>query len=248
VPSGYREIFEERGGSYDDAMDRWPHVRDEELRFAVELAQPVAGERVVDVPAGGGYLRDHLPAGVEHVAVEPSATFVERSRRRGATAVESSLRADVLAASSADVVISLAGVHHEPDVFELLVAWRRVLVAGGRIVLADVATGSAEAAFLDGFVGRHNGHGHRGTYLGPDLADIARRSGLTDVRVTDGSYAWWAEDRAALVAFCTQLFGLRDVAPDEVDAALVDGPGIVAGPDGRVGLRWGLRALVATSP
>lgn len=248
MPTDYRGTFDERGRTYDDAMEGWPDARHEEFRFAVGLARPVAGERLLDVPAGGGYLRDHLPPGVDHVALEPSSAFAVRSQRREVAVVQGGLAGDALAPASIDVVVSVAGVHHEPDLGPLLRSWRRILVPGGRLVVADVARGSAEATFLDGFVGDHNGDGHAGSYLGDDLAQLAQAAGLVEVQVVEGRYRWWADDADDLARFCIALFGLRDVAPERVAEALAHGPGVAAGPDGRVGLSWGLRALVATSP
>ncbi|MEZ5140807.1 MAG: hypothetical protein R2711_19140 [Acidimicrobiales bacterium] len=73
------------------------------------------------------------------------------------------------------MLVSIAGIHHETD-HRPCSALAAGLAPGGRLVLADVAAGSAPARFLDGFVGDHNGHGHAGTYLGDDLAELARRA------------------------------------------------------------------------
>src|SRR5690349_3192096 len=110
--AGYGDTFDARGGRYDDAMGRWPRVRDGEFAFVLDLAAPQAGEVLVDVPSGGGYLADRVPEGVVVVAVEASEAFIERGRVRGVRAVAAGLRADGLAAGRADVVLSLAGMHH----------------------------------------------------------------------------------------------------------------------------------------
>jgi SAM-dependent methyltransferase len=243
---GYREVFGARGGRYDDAMRRWPHVRDEEFRFVLDLAAPAPGETLIDVPSGGGYLDVHVAAGVEVIGVEVSDEFIERGREHGVAAYASGLEAAGLPAGSADVVVSIAGMHHEDDHGALFAAWRRLLVPGGRLVAADVVAGSAEARFLDGFVGEWTSTGHAGQYFGDDLARLGTSAGYADVRVVDGRYHWWAEDEASLAAFCTSLFGLEDVTAAMVLEAIEAGPGITR-QDGRVGLRWGLRALVARS-
>jgi hypothetical protein len=115
-------------------------------------------------------------------------------------------------------------------------------------VAADVAQGSAVAEFLDGYVGRWCPTGHHGSYLGPDLAEVVAAAGYREVAVHDGAYHWWADSERELGAFCASLFGLEGVGPDEVAAALADGPGQDRADDGRVGLRWGLRAVTATAP
>ena len=243
---GYGEIFAARGSAYDDAMGRWPDARADEFAFAVSAAGIAGGDRVVDVPAGGGYLRDHLPVATTYLAVEPSAAFVAGCRRRGVEVVESSLRAEAVGAATADVVVSVAGVHHEDDHVGLLRSWRRIARPGGTVALIDVAEGTAPAAFLDGFVGAHNGEGHRGRYLADGGEALAEEAGLTDARTIDGAYCWWAPDERSLAEFCAGLFGLRGVTPEQVIAAIDADLGIEQD-HGRVGMRWGLRAVVARS-
>ncbi|WP_421119612.1 methyltransferase domain-containing protein [Aquihabitans daechungensis] len=243
---GYGDTFDERGGRYDDAMRRWPSVRDEEFAFVLDLADPRPGELLIDIPSGGGYLAGRVPAGVEVVAVEAAEAFVQRGREHGARTVAAGLRGEGLAPGRADVVVSLAGMHHEDDHEELFAAWRGLLRPGGRLVAADVVAGSDEAAFLDGFVGEWTSTGHAGHYFGDDLGELATAAGLADVAVVEGRYHWWAADEAELAAFCTSLFGLEGVPADQVVRALDHGPGLRR-EVGRVGLRWGLRALVARS-
>jgi SAM-dependent methyltransferase len=240
---GYREVFDARGGRYDGAMRRWPRVRDEEFAFVVGLADPQAGETLIDVPAGGGYLSGHLPEGVDVIAVEVAEDFVEQSRGHGVTTVASGLEAAGLPAACADLVVSVAGMHHEDDHRALFAAWRRLLRPGGRLVAADVVAGSAEARFLDGFVGEWTSTGHAGRYFGDDLAATVEAAGYHEVTVVDGRYHWWAADETSLAAFCTSLFGLEDVTEALVLDALAAGPGITVEAD-RVGLCWGLRAVV----
>lgn len=228
-------------------MARWPSARDEEFAFAIDLARPVAGERVLDVPAGGGYLADRLPEGVDYLALETASSFASLCRTRGLDVVEAPLDGSTLPANSVDVVVSVAGVHHEADLAALLMAWRRLLRHGGRVVVADVALDSAVALFLDGFVGRHNVVGHEGTFLGPDLRSIAARAGYHDVDVVDADYRWRFDDEDALGRYCAALFGLSGCTVADVVEAARQGPGIESSPDGSVSLRWGLRGLVARS-
>ena len=244
---GYQDIFEVRGRRYDDAMRRWPSVRDEEFGFVLDLARPMAGEVLVDIPSGGGYLADHVPAGVEVVAVDVADSFVERSRGRGIEAIRGDLTGDALAPGCADLVVSVAGMHHTEDHGELLGAWHRLLKPGGRLVAADVVEGSPEARFLDGVVGPWTSTGHAGSFFTGETAALATAAGYRDVRTVDDRYHWWADEEDQLAGFCAELFGLEDVALPDVLAALEDGPGITRGGDGRVGLRWGLRAVLGTS-
>ena len=64
----------------------------------------------------------------------------------------------------------------------------------------------------------------------------------------DGAYHWWFADEHALGRFCRRLFGLDGVTDEEIVEAARHRLGIDVAPDGRVGLRWGLRAVVAAAP
>ena len=246
--SDYRATFAERGGAYDDAMTAEPHARDEEFAFVLGVADLHGPCRLLAAPAGGGYLADRLPSGVDYVALESAPSFAARCRDRGLTVIEDDLAAPTVAAHSFDVIVSVAGLHHEPDLTALLTAWRRVLRPGGRLVVADVAADSPVASFLDGFVGLHNGIGHAGNYLGADLAERVADAGFSEPRVIDGTYHWWFRDEPALVGYCRHLFDIDGPTDADVLAAVREHLGIETGVDGRAGLRWGLRAVVATAP
>ncbi|MFM8237140.1 MAG: class I SAM-dependent methyltransferase [Actinomycetota bacterium] len=248
VGPGYREAFTTRGEIYDDAMAAVPGARDEEFGFVVGLAEPSAGLHLLDIPAGGGYLAGHLPPGVGYTAVECAPTFAARCRARGLMVIEDEIGASSLAAGCADVIVSVAGLHHEADLTAVVAGWRRLLRPEGRLVIADVAEGSAVAAFLDGYVGRHNDVGHHGRYLGPGIADLVRAAGFGAVRTVDRSYHWWFADERELGRFGVGLFGLGGVSPVEFVAAARELLGVDEAADGRIGLRWGLRAVTAGIP
>src|SRR5690606_41376630 len=57
-----------RGNAYHEACRRWPHARDAEFHAALEPVRLEAGATLLDAPSGGGYLADHLPGGVRHLA------------------------------------------------------------------------------------------------------------------------------------------------------------------------------------
>ncbi|NJK62121.1 MAG: hypothetical protein HC921_05015 [Synechococcaceae cyanobacterium SM2_3_1] len=75
----YRDTFNHRGASYHRAMQKYPAARDREfqLLFAdLDLSQV---HTVIDIPAGGGYLRRYLPKEIELVEYDPSGDFFHAS-------------------------------------------------------------------------------------------------------------------------------------------------------------------------
>jgi SAM-dependent methyltransferase len=235
----YADIFARRGSDYDQAMRLNPHARDEEFRAVVERARLAAGMTVIDVPAGGGYLAAHLPAGCRWLGHEPCRSFVDADDARTTT-----LLPLPWPDATADAAISLAGVHHLADKRALFDELARATKPGATLVLADVHADAAVARFLDDFVGAHNSTGHEGSYLGPYTADELRESGWQVQRAERVPFHWRFADRAAMGRFCHLMFDLRTATPEETAHAAEAMLGVDEGPDG-VGLRWELYCVVA---
>lgn len=206
----YQDIFAHRGGAYHDAMLRHPDARNAEFTRLFTHDEPRAGQRVLDIPAGGGYLRRHLPPGVELVGLELTAGF-----GAGVPVLE---RMAPWNFGVFDHIVCLAALHHIDDQAAFLRGLLARLADGGTLHLADVAPDRGIARFLDGFVGRYTSTGHRGRYLPRDpqwFAAIGRVS-----RIEETSCPWTFEDEAQMVDFCGSLFGLVDCPAEALRDAL----------------------------
>lgn len=238
----YAQIFAARGSAYDRAMQRYPDARQQEFRQVIEAAQLAPGMVVGDVPAGGGYLRRHLPHGCQWMGHEPCASFTNH----GAVAGDARpLLPLPWPDASADVVISLAGVHHIDDKRPLFRELLRVIRAGGRLAVSDVATGSAVAAFLDGYVGAHNSTGHRGVFLDERTLAMLSEAGWSVRSHGVRDFCWVFPDRAAMAGFCHELFDLRSASVDDAQGAIEAQLGVTELASGQVGMAWSLMTIVA---
>jgi SAM-dependent methyltransferase len=225
----YREIFAARGDRYHAAMRRHPQARRAE--FAQLFAQaPVAPrERVLDLPAGGGYLAHALPETAELVSLELSGGF--------GAGVEVVDFAAPWRRGRFNHAVCLAALHHIDGQDAFLARLLDVLAPGGTLHLADVVAGSGIARFLDGFVGRYNGTGHTGDYLRPDRARFAALGRVARCEELDCS--WVFPDEAAMLDFSGRLFGLVDCPAGALREALHDLVGVRGTADG-VALAWRL--------
>lgn len=238
----YQEHFDRRGSSYDLAMRRDPDARQQEFAQAIAAAKLQTGMVVADVPAGGGYLKRYLPAGCTWVGHEPCASFTNHgaAESKGVDLLPLPWRD-----AGVDVAISLAGVHHIEDKQPLFAEFLRIVKPGGRLVVSDVATGSAVAHFLDGYVGAHNSTGHEGVYLGEGtLAELGAAGwSVESHRIQD--FHWVFPDRGAMAAFCHELFDLRTSTVADTQAAIETQLGVTDLPNGTVGMAWSLLTISA---
>jgi SAM-dependent methyltransferase len=226
----YAKIFDKRGNLYDAAMRFAPDARRREFENLM-TANPVHdGAVVVDIPAGGGYLKQFLPRDISYYPLEITAAF-------GAQDVAVVAWNEAWRTPPADHVFCVAALHHFEDHEAALARLLDAAKPGGVVHVADVWAGSPISHFLDDFVGAHNGTGHDGNYLSDDRGRLPFPNKLLRCEVI--SCPWRFADRADMVGFARLLFAVSDLGDDEIFDALERYVGVSETPDG-VALNWSL--------
>jgi len=239
----YAEIFQKRAGEYHHAMKISPRARDCEFRAILQPIRHASSGIVCDMPSGGGYLADYLWEGMDYLAIDPATDFfVECPKPLRRVVAEI---ADVpLADGCVDYVVSLAGLHHEPNLPKVFGEMRRLLRPGGRAVLADVAIDASPARFLNGFVAENCPLGHDGRFLDQRTSPALQAAGFTvaDDRLLDVPWSFDSFEEAG--EFGRYLFGMTALSSPEVVEAMKREIGFDM-QDRRPLLRWSLRRIVA---
>jgi SAM-dependent methyltransferase len=239
----YARIFDLRAGDYHRAIKRSPKAREAEFEAVLEPLRDASPGLVYDMPSGAGWLADYVPTGFAYLGVNPAPEFfVDWPEQLPKVLAE--ITNVPLTEGSADYVVSLAGLHHEPSLPDVFREMRRLLRTGGRVVLADVAVGTPPARFLNGFVNEHCPTGHVGRFLDELTGPALRMAGfkIADDRMIDVPWIFASFDEAG--EFCCQLFGMNAVSVSETLDALEVELGFDV-EDGRPRLRWVLRRIVA---
>ncbi|MES3028142.1 MAG: methyltransferase domain-containing protein [Pseudomonadota bacterium] len=225
----YGDIFEVRGQLYHRAMTLHPRARRREFEQLFARRPLMGGETILDLPAGGGYLQAIVPNGCTVEGYELASGFSGEEKLLEP--------AESRPFGSFSRVVCLAALHHIQDKASFLGQLISHTEPGGVLHAADVARDSPIAAFLDGFVGRFNGTGHEGAYL--DRRMFEQVEGAQVAAYEDRDCPWAFGSQAAMLEFCTDLFGLQDCPPAELLAALERHVGIANGADGPI-LNWRL--------
>ena len=238
----YAEVFSERGASYHRAMAECPRARDAEFRAILEPLREKAGGSLCDLPSGGGYLARFLPAAMSYFGVDPSDDFIEAGPA-GLDLIKADLPTVPLESGSIDYIVSLAGLHHEPDLSAVFREMRRLVRTGGRAVIADVAADTPPARFLNGFVDRNNPMGHCGHFLDEGLCGLLEAAGFEVVDDQLIGTPWTFDTTEQAGEFCRKLFWMPSLSASDVAEAMDREIGLRWG-DGKVQVEWVLRRLV----
>lgn len=116
--------------------------RGSDARLVIELSGLRSGERVVDVGCGPGSAARHAAGlGATVTGVDPARVMLRVARLLSRPAriryVEAAAERLPLSDGCAEVVWTIASVHHWSDVDAALAEVRRVLVPGGRFVAVE---------------------------------------------------------------------------------------------------------------
>lgn len=196
--------FDDEAATWDD--DAGHEERQVAVARAIEQAVTLSPEmRALDVGAGTGRLSILLSDRVGSVVVtDPSAGMVQVAQERiqaaglgdRLRAVQVDLTTDPLDGSY-DVVWSSMALHHVPDLEGLLRSVASLLVAGGRLAIADLDE-DPDGAFHAEKVDFEGPHGFDRGRLAEQLAD----AGFTEVQFVDAT-SIRKNDRDFGVFLCT---------------------------------------------
>ena len=212
----YKEIFEQNGASYHHAMKTWPRVRDEEFAAALSYLKGKGG-KILDVPAGGGYLKAYLPDGWSYLGKDFSGGF-GTSHNLVVKCSEIDLG---VPASSFDAVICLAAMHHVENKEAFFNAVKKALKPDGIFLIGDVIKDTKEAEFLNGFVNDWNSLGHDGDFIDQkrDMKLLQDYGFKSDYKRKD--YHWNFDDKHQAFHYFRHLFTLnKNPSDDQLEKAI----------------------------
>lgn len=213
----YREIFNQRGNDYHQAMLQFPHTRKAEFEAIIDVAQLNENDLVFDFPSGGGYLTNFIKPDVVVLSGETSKVFAHcKNGKRNEEIFLCHFDTFPIKSNSIDKVISLAGVHHQKEKRLLYKEANRILKPGGIFCIADVEQGSNVALFLDTWVNRFSSQGHKGFFLNDSSAKDIKNSQF-DITFNESiNYYWQFDSLSDMTTYCKLLFGMDKAKAHDV--------------------------------
>ena len=188
----YKRSFENRVSQYKYAIRTYPGVMADEHAAVRDRLDLFDGCRVLDIGDSG-------VGGID-----------------GGISIDFEFENLPFESGSFDRIVILAVLHHI-SVGERAVLYKecmRILVPGGRLVIADVIRDSAQDYWLNMIVNRYNSNGHHGLFFNESDAQSICSAGF-DVKCERVSYYWYFRNLVEMEDFIINLFGMDLLGPGE---------------------------------
>jgi ubiquinone/menaquinone biosynthesis C-methylase UbiE len=155
----YQIIFQKRATNYHYAMQQFPEARKHEFDNLFSGINFENDIHLLDVPSGGGYLRNYTPKNTKVTLGDFSEGFAINGIQL-VTPEKLPFESNTF-----DAVFSLSGMHHLKDVPQFIRECLRVTKTGGSFIFADVKKGTSVDVFLNEFANTYNSLGHKGDFF-----------------------------------------------------------------------------------
>jgi SAM-dependent methyltransferase len=219
----YEKKMAARDKSLDAAMKIVPSARKYEFINTLKYADLKDGQVVVDYPSAGGYLEPHIDCEVKIQGVDTVENFLPLGRDDQFPTKEQgdNFATMPFASNSVDRFITIAGLHHLPDLRPFFMEVSRCLKTNGVFVVAEIKKGSAPAYFLNHYVDMYDSCGHKGLFLDQSVCETLEQCGFNNAQMFDETYPWEFESVEQMIDFVRGIFSM-DLASDEQILAAVD--------------------------
>lgn len=229
----YRVIFQKRANDYHFAMQEYENTRANEFNSLISSIDFSTITEVLDIPSGGGYLKNYLP---EHV----NATFTDFSE--GFTNENIKLVSPEklpFESNFFDVIFSLSGMHHLNNVPQFIEECLRVINDDGHIIFADVKKGTDVDIFLNSFVNEYNSLGHKGDFFCEDYFKKHPNIESKIINCQYNEYPFIFKNEKEMIHFFKLFFGLDKATDSTIYNGVNDILGIKKTSKG-LEVNWGL--------
>lgn len=229
----YQIIFQKRAADYHLAMQQFPEARKHEFNNLFSEIKFENDFHLLDVPSGGGYLRNYIPKNVKVTLSDFSEGFAINEIQ---LVTPEQLSFDT---NTFDAVFSLSGMHHLHNVPQFIRECLRVTKPYGNFIFADVKKGTPVDAFLNDFVNTYNSLGHKGDFFTENSFEDIEDIQFSIKKCNYKEYPFQFKSESDMILFFKLFFGL-DKASDSI---ILDGIkqilGIKTTADG-LDVNWGL--------
>lgn len=212
------EFIGKRSSDYRDALSHYANVWLSDIACMKRFLKPVPGESILEVGAGNGYFSGAIAGelGSEGllVASDPSVEQLSgletECEFRNIRVVPASADTLDIGINGFDAIWSRGAIHHVIDKTSAFTRFAEVSRPGGRLVIADIFSGTPLARYFDSFIARSCNTGHEVAFLSKEFAEsLCALTGWGKPVFYEEITPWEFERREDIGRFLQLLFSAK---------------------------------------
>ncbi len=220
------EFSDIRSRLYKKALREFPDARAEDIVVMKKYLAPKKGERILEIGAGSGYFSKHIASMVGDkgrlIVSDPSLEQLEEIKELNIKNIEviqyvqfGSEKVN-LEKDKIDGVWAFGSMHHIFQKSKSFENMNRILRKGGRIVIADVFSGSKLAKHFDDRVAKYCVVGHEVAFWSREYAEtLCFVNGFTKPKFYDLNQKWRFKNKEDAGIFLYKLHAMTKATPKE---------------------------------
>ena len=234
--SNYDDAFDNRIDNFIYAQKTYPHVMKYEFKTPIDLCSVKSGDTFVNIPADIAFKTELLPKDIMYIPFDFNKKFADILNCNLCSVEFIPLKDE-----SADIIMSMAGLHHftAEDRLKFYRECRRILQPNGTFILGEVLKGSKQDKWLNEYVNKYNSNGHEGMFF-----TIEEKKLLEEVRfeveIIHKNYPWVFDSIESMCDYCINLFGLNLVNHDTILEDIQKYLNYIINEDGSCQFEWSL--------
>lgn len=211
-----------RSKLYKECLIEFPDARQQDIVVMKKYLNPKKDETILEVGAGSGFfsglLADMLTNG-KLIVSDPSGEQLEAVsslNKKNVSVVAEGADKLTLENSQVDAVWSFGAMHHCFDKKMAFSNFSRILKKGGRLVIADVWSGSKLAKHFDSQVSKYCVTGHEVAFWSDEFAEsLCYLSGFKKPKITNLHLQWKFKTKKEIGIFLYKIHAMTKTTPEE---------------------------------
>jgi ubiquinone/menaquinone biosynthesis C-methylase UbiE len=208
-----------RANLYKECLREFPHARDEDIEVMKKYLAPKENEVILEAGAGSGFFSGILSDKIKQLIVsDPSneqLDEIKSLKKKNIKLVEAGADTLTLEKEIADAIWSFGAIHHCFNKAKAFQNFARILKKNGRLVIADVFSGSNLAKHFDDKVAKFCIVGHEVAFWSKEYTDsLCFLSGFTEPKFYDLNIQWKFKKKEDIGFFLYKLHGMTKTTPE----------------------------------
>jgi ubiquinone/menaquinone biosynthesis C-methylase UbiE len=208
-----------RANLYKECLREFPHARDEDIEVMKKYLAPKENEVILEAGAGSGFFSGILSDKIKQLIVsDPSneqLDEIKSLKKKNIKLVEAGADTLTLEKEIADAIWSFGAIHHCFNKAKAFQNFARILKKNGRLVIADVFSGSNFAKHFDDKVAKFCIVGHEVAFWSKEYTDsLCFLSGFTEPKFYDLNIQWKFKKKEDIGFFLYKLHGMTKTTPE----------------------------------